>query len=426
MERDLYVSVSDLNKYIKDRLKSDEALMNVFIRGEISNFKDHFRGHYYFSIKDEGSKIDAVMFSNKNKYLNFKPRDGMKVLVVGAIDVYEVTGSYQIYVEIMEEDGLGNLHMKFEKLKEKLANEGLFDVVHKKEIPKFPHTIGIVTAPTGAAVKDILSTIERRNPATKTIIFPTLVQGEGAKESIALQIERAQNYDIDVLIVGRGGGSIEDLWAFNEEIVARAIYNSKIPIISAVGHEIDFTIADFVADMRAPTPTGAAEMAVPNVLDVLENLEQMNTRMTNSMKNTIKTYMTKLETLTNSRVLTKPMEMYALKEQQLDNILERFRVGFINYYNTKNNNIDYLIDKLNMLSPLNSLKRGYSFTTLEDGNMLKSVNNVRIGERVTIEVVDGKLSAIVGATHMGSKALEGRKKVKIKGENIDDIQLKLE
>jgi len=426
VERDLYVSVSDLNRYIKNRLKSDEALMNVFIRGEISNFKDHFRGHYYFSIKDEGSKIDAVMFANKNKYLNFKPRDGMKVLVVGAIDVYETTGSYQIYVEIMEEDGLGNLHVKFEQLKEKLASEGLFDVAHKREIPKFPSTIGIVTAPTGAAVKDILSTIERRNPATKTIIFPTLVQGEGSKEAIARQIEKAQSFDIDVLIVGRGGGSIEDLWAFNEEIVARAIYNSKIPVISAVGHEIDFTISDFVADMRAATPTGAAEMAVPNVIDVLESIEQMNIRMINGVKNMIKTYMTKLETLDNSRVLTKPMEMYALKEQKLDNILERFRVGFINYYNTKSKNVDYLIDKLNTLSPLNSLKRGYSFTTLEDGNLLKSVTNVRIGDRVSIEVVDGKFSAIVGATHVCHTAKDNRKKGKIINGSIDDIQLKLE
>ncbi|HBY20476.1 MAG: exodeoxyribonuclease VII large subunit [Clostridiales bacterium GWE2_32_10] len=395
MNRDLYVSVSELNKYIKAKIKNDEALMNVFIRGEISNFKDHFRGHYYFSIKDEGSKVDAVMFATKNKNLKFKPCDGMKVLVAGYVDVYEVTGSYQIYVEFMEEDGLGNLYVKFEQLKERLAKEGLFDQAHKRTIPKLPTRIGIVTAPTGAAIRDIISTIERRNPVVQTILFPTLVQGDEAAESIARQIGVAQNYDIDVIIIGRGGGSIEDLWAFNEEIVARAIYNSRIPVISAVGHEIDFTISDFVADLRAPTPTGAAEIAVVNVSDLLRNVGQINTRLIICVKNIINSHNIKLKALTNSRVLLKPMEMYALKQQKLDNLLERLWIVFSNYNDTKAKNLDSLIDKLNTLSPLNSLKRGYSFTTTVGGRLVKLIEDVKIGEQIAVQVMDGKIIATV-------------------------------
>ena len=246
-----YITISDLNRYIKAKFDIDSNLNNVYLKGEISNFKHHTRGHFYFTLKDENSRLSAVMFNFNASKVGFEPEDGMKVLVSGRISVYEATGSYQIYVNTMEMDGIGNLYLEFEKLKKKLASEGLFNPEHKKPIPKYPKTIGIITAPTGAAIRDILSTIKRRYPIAKTILFPALVQGEGAKESVTRQLKKAQEYDLDVIICGRGGGSIEDLWCFNEEMVARAIYESKIPVISAVGHEIDFTIADFVADLSS-------------------------------------------------------------------------------------------------------------------------------------------------------------------------------
>ena len=265
MNKDKYLTVGALTRYIKYKIDSDEHLKTVFLKGEISNFKMHSTGHMYFSIKDETSKINAIMFARDAKNVTFEPQEGTKVLVVGRISVYESTGNYQIYVSEMLEDGVGNLYIAFEKLKEKLSKEGLFEEIHKKKIPKIPRKIGIITAPTGAAIKDILSTIKRRFPICETILFPSLVQGENASVDIVKKLKIANTYDLDVIILGRGGGSIEDLWPFNEEIVAREIFASRIPIISAVGHEVDFTIADFVADLRAPTPTGAAEMARPHL-----------------------------------------------------------------------------------------------------------------------------------------------------------------
>ncbi len=271
---DKYITITQLTRYIKYKIDNDVHLNQVFIKGEISNFKAHSRGHYYFTLKDEGSRINAVMFATQTKSLKFMPEDGMKVLVTGKISVYEANGGYQIYVSDMVEDGVGNLYIAYEQLKKKLEGLGLFDPSVKKKIPRIPKTVGVVTAPTGAAIRDILSTIKRRFPLTEVILFPALVQGEAAADSIVSQIKKAESYDIDTLIVGRGGGSIEDMWCFNEEKVAYAIYDCKIPVISAVGHEIDFTIADFVADLRAPTPTGAAELAVPNEADVINYIDQ--------------------------------------------------------------------------------------------------------------------------------------------------------
>lgn len=265
---DKYINISQLTRYIKYKIDNDIHLQDVYLKGEISNFKAHTRGHFYFTLKDEEARISAVMFSSNASKVKFSPQDGMKVLVTGKISVYPANGSYQIYVNEMLEDGIGNLYIAFEQLKKKLAQEGLFDESHKKEIPKIPMHIGVITAPTGAAIRDITSTIKRRWPIAEVILFPALVQGEMAKDSVVNQIKLADTYKLDVLIIGRGGGSIEDLWCFNEEEVARAIYHASTPIISAVGHEVDFTIADFVSDMRAPTPTGAAEMAVPNKSDV--------------------------------------------------------------------------------------------------------------------------------------------------------------
>ena len=257
-----YVSVTQLTKYIKYRIDNDNHLQEVYLKGEISNFKAHTRGHFYFTIKDENSRINAIMFSFNASKLKFMPKDGMKILVKGKVSVFEATGNYQIYVSELLEDGIGNLHIAFEELKKKLSEEGLFDQKYKKPIPKIPMKVGIVTASTGAAIKDILSTIKRRFPICQTILFPCLVQGELAKDDIVKKLDIADNYGLDVIILGRGGGSIEDLWPFNEEIVARKVFECKTPIISGVGHQIDFTICDFVADSRAETPTGAAERAV--------------------------------------------------------------------------------------------------------------------------------------------------------------------
>ena len=330
-----YFTVSQYNQAIKNFLDSKSECQNVHMRGEISNYKGHTRGHLYFTLKDEDSKINAVMFSSSAGKLNFEPKDGDEVLVDGRISVYVPNGGYQVYVDKMTLAGNGDLLKKFEELKNKLMEEGLFDQAKKKPIPKYPEKIGIVTAPTGAAIRDILSTIKRRYPLCETLLFPSLVQGELAAPDIVRQIERAQEYDLDVLIVGRGGGSIEDLWAFNEEIVARAIYASNIPIISAVGHEPDFTIADFVADLRAPTPTGAAEMAVPNMVDLINLIKQMEIRLNRNVTNKIEFLSKSLKALSTSYVLSNPFASFEIREQKLDTLINRL-----------NSNITYRLDSV--------------------------------------------------------------------------------
>ena len=312
---DKYLTVTALTKYIKYKLESDVNLRKVYLKGEISNFKAHSTGHYYFSIKDENSIIRAIMFNSNAKKLNFLPSEGMKVLVTGTISVYPATGSYQIYVEDLIEDGIGNLYVAFEKLKEKLSKEGLFDPKYKKKIPKIPSKVGIVTAKTGAAVKDIISTIRRRFPLCETYLFPCLVQGENASKDIKEKVLQADQYNLDVLIVGRGGGSFEDLNCFNDEELARTIFTCKTPIISAVGHEIDFTIADFVADMRAPTPTGAAEMAVPNQYDIMTNINQLKIRLDEAILKKVKYQTLYLDTIKNSFVIKNPLLLYQNKQQ---------------------------------------------------------------------------------------------------------------
>lgn len=413
-----YLTISVINRYLKDQFDRNEHLRTVFLKGEISNFKGHTTGHLYFSLKDETSRINAIMFSSYAKKLNFVPADGKKVLVSGRISVYEATGSYQIYVDDMQEDGIGNLYLAYEKLKANLEKEGLFDKKHKKPIPKYPNTIGIVTAPTGAAIKDILSTIRRRYPICKTILFPALVQGEFAKDDIVKKINMAQEYDLDVLIVGRGGGSIEDLWAFNEEVVARAIFASKIPVISAVGHEIDFTIADFVADMRAPTPTGAAEMAVPNLSDLTTYLEQLSIRGRESINKKLNYQRLILDSIKSSYVIKSPMVMYENKKQKLDLALDKLnnlilnkvniynqKLEFIksNYilknptllYKDKKNNLLVLLEKLELVSPIHVLKRGYSISIDSNNKVITSINNIKKNDSIKIELYDGNISAKV-------------------------------
>lgn len=328
--QDKYISVSQLTKYIKYKIDNDVHLQEVFLKGEISNFKAHTRGHFYFTLKDEGSRINAIMFASATRNIKFTPQDGMKVLVTGKISVFEANGGYQIYVEDMLEDGVGNLYIAFEQLKKKLESEGLFDSRYKKKIPKIPRRVGVVTAPTGAAIKDIISTIKRRWPLCEVLLFPSLVQGEDAKDDIVMQIKKAEEFDIDTLIVGRGGGSIEDLWPFNEEVVARAIFACPIPVISAVGHEIDFTIADFVADLRAPTPTGAAEMAVPQMSDVANYLNQLKIRLNKTMQNQILKDKQMLESIKNKYIFTNPLSIYQTKEMLFDSIIDRLKFSYQN------------------------------------------------------------------------------------------------
>ena len=406
-----YITISELTRYIKGIIDNNEFLNKVYIKGEISNFKNHTRGHYYFTLKDEKSRVNAVMFASSVKNIKFMPNDGMKVLVTGRISVYEATGGYQIYVDDMVEDGVGNLYVAFEQLKEKLGKEGLFDVAHKKKIRKVPRKIGIITASTGAAIKDILTTIKRRFPVCETILFPSLVQGEKAKEDIVRNIELANTYDLDTLIVGRGGGSIEDLWPFNEEIVARAIYNSKISVISAVGHEIDYTIADFVADLRAPTPTAAAELAVPDITTILSYLDTAKVRSSNAISNLCDSKRMLLNKLEDSYILKRPMAIYEAKEQKLYNLIDNLR-NAINkkieikkvklfeltnsyvFYNpdivlgVKRNNLENVIHKLEILNPLNTLKRGYTITRFND-KIITNASIVKKDDIITVEFVDG-------------------------------------
>ena len=326
MNNSNYITITEVNKYIKEIINDDLLLKKVYLKGEISNFKAHSRGHYYFTLKDETSRIAAVMFSFNNKNLKFVPYDGMKVLVTGKIDVYEASGSYQVYVEDMMPDGIGALYVAFEELKKKLQKEGLFDKEKKKKIRRIPNVVGIVTSPTGAAIKDILTTIKRRYPVCETILFPALVQGEAAAQDIANKIKLANEvkdiYKIDTLIVGRGGGSLEDLWPFNEEIVARAIYESELPVISAVGHEIDITISDYVADLRAPTPTAAGELAVPDINTIITYIDTATTRSYTAVNNIINVNYKKVDNLKNSYILTKPTTMYEVKEQKLDILID--------------------------------------------------------------------------------------------------------
>ena len=389
-----YLSVTAINKYLKAKFDSDDNLRVVFLKGEISNIKYHTTGHIYFSIKDETSKINAIMFNSSAKNLNFKPTDGSKVLITGRISVYEATGNYQIYVTDMQEDGVGNLYIAFEKLKKQLASEGLFLESHKKKIPKYPLKIGVITAREGAAIKDILSTLKRRFPVAQAILFPSLVQGEYAKDDIVKNINLANTFDLDVIILGRGGGSIEDLWPFNEEVVARAIYDSKIPIISAVGHEVDFTIADFVADLRAPTPTGAAEMAVPNLIDLVNYLDQIKIRLNENIYKNLNLKKLYLESLKNSYILKNPMILFENKKQKLDLIIDKLNSNINIKLENNQIKLNNIIDKLNLLNPLNILKRGFSLTYLDD-KIIKSVKEVNKGNNIKVKLNDGVITASV-------------------------------
>jgi exodeoxyribonuclease VII large subunit len=434
------ITITQLTRYLKRVVEGNRHLQDVWLRGEISNFKKHSRGHMYLTLKDANSRISAVMFSADNQSLLFTPEDGMTVLVRGQVSVYEPYGQYQLYIKEMQQDGVGNLFLAFEQLKKKLEAEGLFDPRIKKPLPAFPQTIGIVTSPTGAAIRDMFTTVKRRYPAARLIVFPVLVQGEQAAPSIAKAIELANRTGhVEVLIVGRGGGSIEDLWAFNEEQVARAIFHSTLPIVSAVGHETDFTIADFVADLRAATPTAAAELVVPNLMDIEERLMDRLHRLKIAMTKKLDRQKDRLASLDKTYAFRFPSQLVRQKELDLDRLMERLVTRSRQHVHQAGTNLNqmerllykhhpdaelkragkelfqlqdrltramgltketnqqrfrHILSQLNAYSPLNVMERGYSLT-YKEGNLVKSIHEVENGESIQVKLKDGELNVKV-------------------------------
>ena len=387
------ISVTELNKYIKDKFEEDEMLNNILVKGEISNFKHHYTGHMYFTLKDENSLIKCVMFKTYTPNLNFIPKDGMQVKVLGTVSVFERDGVYQIYCKAMQQDGLGDLYKIYTELKEKLSKEGLFDDKYKKPIPYMPKCIGVLTSNTGSVIRDIINVSTRRNPNVYIKLFPVPVQGQGAAKKIAEAIKiMNENRLCEVIILARGGGSLEDLWPFNEEIVARAIFDSKIPIVSAVGHETDFTISDFVADLRAPTPSAAAELVVPNVKDIILKLKEYESRQKIALNRKIQIMKLRYEKCLNSKVFKEPLQKINERYMMLD-IKVRQMESYINqkYINEKAKAIK-LIAKLDALSPLKTLSRGYSIITL-NGKTIKEAKYLKKDDEINIKLFDGQVNA---------------------------------
>jgi len=386
----LTVSVSQLNNYIKRVLDANSYLSDIKVTGELSNFKLHSSGHIYASLKDEGGVIKLVMFRFSAQHLKFMPEDGMKVIVRGRISVYEQGGTYQIYAESIEPDGEGSLYAAFEKMKAKLSDLGMFDEKFKKPLPRFPEKIGIVTASGGAALQDILNITKRRYPIAEIVLFPVSVQGLSAAGEIANAIEYLNEHKAcDVIIAGRGGGSIEDLWAFNEEIVANAIFNSQIPIISAVGHETDFTIADFVADLRAPTPSAAAELVCPSVQELSEFINNTKSKLSILLKSNLEKKKAILEKISASYVFVKFSDMISSRRQHIDTLINTAAVNSSRIIYDKKNNLIKNIAKLDALSPLKVLCRGYSIATDDKGNVISSLNDVKSGQEFSLRLSDG-------------------------------------
>ncbi|WP_067728113.1 exodeoxyribonuclease VII large subunit [Oceanobacillus damuensis] len=438
---DKYLTVTALTKYIKRKIDTDPHLSNIWLRGEISNFKHHSRGHMYMTLKDNQAKIQAVMFAGNNRNMKFRPENGMNVLIRGEISVYETYGQYQLYIQQMEPDGIGALYLAFEQLKEKLHKEGLFEDSYKKQLPPYPENIGIITSPTGAAVRDIITTIKRRYPIASLTVIPVLVQGPHAADSIKNAIQNANdNERFDTLIVGRGGGSIEELWSFNEEIVARAIFESKIPVISAVGHETDVTISDFVADLRAPTPTGAAELAVPSQQELLDRVDAIRKTLSRDLDREISNRKQYLARLLQSYAFRYPEQLVKQKEQELDNYLEKLERSMIKNNKDKEAQFTHLIrrinsqhpekqleqakinldkaikqqndsmkqiierkavklennmDKLTLVNPLEIMKRGFALPYTAEGKIIRSVKKVSQKDMISVNLSDGNLNCQV-------------------------------
>lgn len=390
------LSITQLNEYIRGRMDSDPLLAQVAVRGEISNYKLYPSGHHYFTLKDESSALKCVMFKGNAMRLRFRPENGMKVIAMGKVSVFPRDGAYQLYCTAMAMDGIGDLYAAFEQLKRKLEAQGLFDPSHKKPLPKFPGTIGIITSSAGAAVHDMLRILKKRYPLSKVRLLPVRVQGAEAPGEIAAAIGYANYYKLaDLLIVGRGGGSIEDLWAFNDERVAYAIYESEIPVISAVGHEPDVTISDFVADLRAATPSNAAELAVPDQDALRQNLDSMTAAMAASLDRQIKSARKHLDVLSQSPALQSPAGYLQQRENSLELLKNRMVAAQNQNITRKNQQYIAAVSKLDAMSPLKVLSRGYSMAQKDSGEVVRSVNQVELGERITVSLSDGKLSATV-------------------------------
>lgn len=387
------ISVSDLNRYMKDKVADDEYLKSVFVRGEISNFKHHYTGHMYFTLKDENSLIKCIMFKSSTLTLNFVPKDGMKVNVLGSVAVFERDGVYQIYCKAMQEDGVGDLYAKFKELKDKLEREGLFDAEHKKKIPMMPKVIGVLTSNTGAVIRDIINVSTRRNPDCYIRLYPVPVQGPGAAEKIVDAIRfMNENKLADVLIVARGGGSLEDLWPFNEEIVARAIYDSELPVISAVGHETDFTIADFVADLRAPTPSAAAELAVTDIFDLQDRINLYQRRLQLLLRKKVEVLRLRYEKCMKSRCFADPSYMFQDRYLKLDSLVKNLEKAInLRMKDYKLKTVEK-ITKLDAMSPLKTLARGYTVVEKDD-KLVKSVKDLKKDDIINVRLNDGKIDA---------------------------------
>lgn len=397
MQNTLVLSVSQLNRYIKMNFDADENLANIFISGEISNFTNHYRtGHLYFTLKDDSAAVRAVMFNSSAKRLKFMPEDGMKVIARGRVSVYEASGQYQLYVDDMQPDGVGALNLAYEQLKEKLQKEGLFSELHKKPLPPYPEKVGVITSPTGAAVRDIINVLGRRFPYAEIVFCPVLVQGEGAH----LQLTDAVNLfnserAADVIIIGRGGGSIEDLWEFNDEGLARAVYNSDIPVISAVGHETDFTICDFVADMRAPTPSAAAELAVPDANELQYALSALKNRMFLNVSSGIADRRSRLEYLTSKGALKSPDEMLSNRSQRLDTAFSKMLSSYENRIGGKKVEFISAATALSKLDPMSVLMRGFAFVSDKSGKNVYSSQALAKGDKINVRFHDGSAACEV-------------------------------
>ncbi len=389
------ISVTELNRYMKEKVAGDEFLNHVYVRGEISNFKNHYTGHMYFTLKDENSLIKCIIFKSYAEKLKFMPKDGMKVLLLGTVSVFERDGVYQIYGKAMQEDGIGSLYTAYEELKAKLEKEGLFDPSHKKPIPQMPLRIGVLTSNTGAVIRDIINVSTRRNPDVQIRLLPVPVQGEGAAEKIVKAIQTMNEQKLaDILILARGGGSLEDLWPFNEEIVARAIFASDLPIISAVGHETDFTIADFVADLRAPTPSAAAELAVPNKQDLILKLQNLENRSKIALKKKTEFMRMRYEKCMTRRVFKEPMQMIEEKYLWVDMRKKRIQNAVMQGFQRKKGSAMEKIAKLDALSPLKTLTRGYSITKL--GNkVITRASDLKKDDEITLTFLEGETKAKV-------------------------------
>ena len=390
---EMAISVTDLNKYIKNKIADDEYLNNILIKGEISNFKHHYTGHLYFTLKDDNSLIKCIMFKSYAQKLNFEPKDGMKVYILGSVSVFERDGVYQIYAKVMEEDGVGDLYTKYQKLKEELEKKGLFDQSHKQKIPMMPKVVGVLTSQTGSVIRDIINVSTRRNPNVYIRLLPVPVQGEGAAEKIAEGIAYMnKNQLADVIILARGGGSLEDLWPFNEEIVAHSIYESKIPIISAVGHETDFSISDFVADLRAPTPSAAAELAVPDIYEIKQKMNTYQNRLKMALTKKLEIMKLRYEKCISSSVFREPTRRIQENYIKIDSYVKQLE-NIINKIKEKNKNkYIELVSKLDTLSPLKTLTRGYSIIE-KDRKIVKSITDLKSEDEILIRLKDGEKQA---------------------------------